>query len=138
MGWFGRLKLIWHTEMYDALDALEDPKKGMDYSLVRLEEHLAQAQQSLVDITTAQHLLGNRRGQAAAAACTRRTRPGPHWPAFSKTWLEALGRRQTALAHEPTWKPRELTWPARPDALRVTLAALQTHVELLRSKKEEG
>jgi phage shock protein A len=138
MGMFGRLKLIFHTEMNSALDALEDPKKGLDYGLLRLEENLREVRQSLVEIVSAQRMLLNRRDQVVNAAAHHEEQARVALAAGREDLAAlALGRRQAALARQTELEAAAANLDGQAEGLKVTLSGLQTRIELLRSRKEE-
>ncbi len=138
MGMFGRLRGIFAARADAALAAFEDPKQSLDYSLVRLEDELRQARQSLVEVVSAQRLLETRRDQAQAAAL-RHVEQARFALANGREDLAhlALERKQAAQGRAGELEAAAANLAGQAEALKVTLLGLQARIELFRSKNEE-
>jgi phage shock protein A len=67
MSFFARLQAIFGAKANQALNQIEDPRAGLDYSLTRLQASLRQISDSLVEVSTARHSLEAQRSQAQKA-----------------------------------------------------------------------
>jgi phage shock protein A len=138
MGFWGRLRLVFQTQAERAVAALEDPKKSLDFSLVRLEDNLRQARQSLVAIVGSQRLLESRRDQAGAAAAHHELQARQALASGRDDLAHlALERRQAALARRAELEVAAANLEGQAESLKVTLLGLQTRIEIFRSRKEE-
>ncbi len=138
MGLLTRLMNIFQTQANRKLDALEDPKATLDYSMARLQNNLQQVSRSIVEVATAKRRLEAQRNTLAAAVARYEDQART---AIQKNREDlaalALERKQAALAQLTELESNIANLEQQLETLKATQSALRAKIELFRYKKEE-
>ncbi len=138
MSILARLKTIWGAQMHKALTGAEDPKATLDYSLSRLQAHMRQVNDSLVQVSAARRRLEAQRHTLISTAA----RYDQQARAALQQGREDLARLALERKHATQARIQELDasiagLDEQLQALKTAQATLRTKIEVFRSKKEE-
>ena len=124
MGFFDRLKAILGAKLEKGLDAVEDPKEMLDFSLVKMEESLQAMARSAVEVGTAKKRLEIQRDTLNESIVK-----------YEEQAKKALEFGQEELAREALAKK----WQAseRTKALEVQIAGMDQHLQSIARGREE-
>jgi phage shock protein A len=138
MSFIARLQAIFGAKANQALDQIEDPRAGLDYSLARLQSSLRQISDSLVEVSTARHALEAQRGRAEKAydqaeeQARRSVQLGRDDLA-----TRALERKAAAQERLNGLKSHIASLDAQVESLKISQATLRQKIELSQARKEE-
>ena len=138
MSFFARLKALFGAKAHQAMEAMEDPRASLDYSLTRLQGSLRQISDSLVEVSTARRSLEGQRGQTQKAIdkaeeqarqAIRASREDLATRALERKGLtqERLNRLNGSIA----------SLDAQVESLKTSQANLRQKIELFQARKEE-
>jgi phage shock protein A len=138
MGLLSRFKAIFQAKANEVADQVEDPKAGLDYSLVRLEDSRRQIGRSLVEVSAARTRLEHQRDELAAAAQKyadqAKAAVGAGRDDLARTALE---RKQEAQARQAELETNVANLERQAESLKQGQVNLERKIALFRSKKEE-
>ncbi len=138
MSILARIKAIWGAQVHRALANVEDPRATLDYSLARLQAHMRQVNDSLVQVSAARRRLEAQRHTLTSTVA--------RYDQQARTALQqgredlarlALERKQAAQARVQELDTSIASLDEQLQALKTAQATLRTKIELFRSKKEE-
>ena len=124
MGFFDRLKAILGAKLEKGLDAVEDPKEMLDFSLVKMEESLDTMAKSAVEVGTAKKRLEIQRDTLDESLLK-----------YEEQAKKALELGQEELAREALAKKWQASERAR--ALEVQIAGMDQHLRSIARSREE-
>ncbi|HJW91969.1 MAG TPA: PspA/IM30 family protein [Anaerolineales bacterium] len=138
MSFLARLQAIFGAKANQALDSIEDPRAGLDYSLTRLQASLRQISYSLVEVSTARHSLEAQRGQAQKAIdeTEEQARQAVHLGREDLA-TRALERKAAAQERLNSLNNNIDSLDAQVESLKTSQANLRQKIELFQAKKEE-
>ncbi len=138
MSIFSRFKAVFETRANQFVDAFEDPKASLDYSLAKLEESCAQIGRSLIDVSAARNRLDFQRGQIGAGIDKYQEQAQAAINANREDLARiALERKQDALARQAELDQNIANLNAQADNLKQAELNLTNKIALFRAKKEE-
>lgn len=138
MSFFARLKALFGAKANQAMEAVEDPRASLDYSLTRLQGSLRQISDSLVDVSTARRSLESQRGQAQKAI-DKTEEQARHAVQAGREELatRALERKGLALERLNRLNDSIASLDAQVESLKTSQANLRQKIELFQARKEE-
>ncbi len=138
MSFLARLQAIFGAKANQALEQIEDPRAGLDYSLTRLQASLRQISDSLVEVSTARRTLEAQRAQAQKTIgqteeqARQAVRLGREDLA-----TRALERKAAAQERLNGLNDNIALLDAQVESLKASQANLRQKIELFQAKKEE-
>jgi len=138
MSFISRLKAIFRAKANQALDELEDPRAGLDYSLTRLQASLRQISDSLVEVAAARRRLETQRMQLERAIAKYEGQARDAVAAGRDDLaVRALERKAAARERLEGLNDNIAALEAQVESLKTSQAALRHKIELFQGKKEE-
>lgn len=124
MGFFDRLKAIAGAKLEKGLDAVENPKEMLDFSLVKMEESLRATARSALDVGTAKKRLEMQRDTLEDSLSK-----------YEEQARKALELGQEDLAREALARKQQAA--ERSSALAQQIAGMEQHLEVIARSQEE-
>ena len=138
MSFIARLKAIFGAKANQALDQLEDPRASLDYSLTRLQASLRQISDSLVEVSTAHHMLEAQRGQAQKAVDQAEEQARQSIQLNREDLAtRALERKAAAQQRLNSLTSNIAALDAQVESLKTSQANMRQKIELFQARKEE-
>jgi len=138
MSFISRLKAIFRAKANQALDELEDPRAGLDYSLTRLRASLRQISDSLVETAAARRRLETQRIQLEKAIAKYEGQARDALAADREDLARrALERKAAGRERLDGLNANIATLEAQVESLKTSQATLRHKIELFQGKKEE-
>jgi phage shock protein A len=138
MSILSRFKAIFQARANQVADQFEDPKAGLDYSLVRLEESHSQIKRSLIDVSAAKNRLENQRNQINAAVQNYEEQAQAAVRAAREDLARtALERKQEAETRKSELENNIASLERQVETLKGSQANLERKIAIFRSKKAE-
>ncbi len=138
MSIFARFKASFETRANQVVDAFEDPKASLDYSLTKLEESRAQIGRSLIEVSAARNRLELQRTQIEAALEKYQEQAQSALSANREDLARvALERKQDALARQAELEKNIANLNAQTEKLKQAEINLTNKVAMFQAKKEE-
>jgi phage shock protein A len=138
MSIFTRVKGVFESRANQIVDAFDDPKASLDYSLERLEDNRTQIGRSLVEVGAAKNRLELQRSQIAAAIDKYQEQAQSAVKANREDLARiALERKQDALARQAELEKNIVSLNTQEDNLKQSELSLTNKITLFNAKKEE-
>ncbi len=138
MSIISRIKAVFESRANQVVDAFEDPKASLDYSLERLEESRAQIGRSLIEVSAARNRLEIQRSQIGAALDKYQEQAQSAVKADREDLARiALERKQDALARQAELEKNIANLNTQVENLKQSELNLTHKIALFHAKKEE-
>jgi phage shock protein A len=138
MSIFTRVKGVFESRANQIVDAFDDPKASLDYSLERLEDNRTQIGRSLVEVGAAKNRLELQRSQIGAAIDKYQEQAQSAVKANREDLARiALERKQDALARQAELEKNIASLNTQEDNLKQSELSLTNKITLFNAKKEE-
>ncbi len=138
MSIFSRFKAAFETRANLVVDAFEDPKASLDYSLEKLEESRVQISRSLIDVSATKNRLDIQRSQIGSAMDKYQEQAQSALNANREDLARiALERKQDALARQTELDQNIANLNTQMENLKQSQINLSNKIALFSAKKEE-
>jgi phage shock protein A len=138
MSIFTRVKGVFESRANQIVDAFDDPKASLDYSLERLEDNRTQIGRSLVEVGAAKNRLELQRSQIGAAIDKYQEQAQSAVKANREDLARiALERKQDALARQAELEKNIASLNTQEDNLKQSELSLTNKLTLFNAKNEE-
>jgi len=138
VSFFARLKALFGAKAHQAMEAMEDPRASLDYSLTRLQGSLRQISDSLVEVSTARRSLESQRGQTQKAIDKTEEQARQAMRAGREDLAtRALERKGLAQERLNRLNDSIASLDAQVESLKTSQANLRQKIELFQARKEE-
>jgi len=138
MSFLARLQAIFGAKANQALNQIEDPRAGLDYSLTRLQASLRQISDSLVEVSTSRRILEAQRIQTQKAI--EQSEEQAHQAVRlgrEDLATRSLERKAAAQERLNNLNDNVASLDAQVESLKTSQANLRQKIELFQAKKEE-
>jgi phage shock protein A len=138
MSIFTRVKGVFESRANQIVNAFDDPKASLDYSLERLEDNRTQIGRSLVEVGAAKNRLELQRSQIGAAIDKYQEQAQSAVKANREDLARiALERKQDALARQAELEKNIASLNTQEDNLKQSELSLTNKLTLFNAKNEE-